>query len=122
MAYLKCDVLLLVDVVEHFRQSCMSYHKLDPTNYLTAPSLAWDAMLLHTKINLQLMHDNDMLNMMEKMQRGRLCFVGSQRYVQANNKHMGKYYDPNKESNYIIYEDANNLYGCSMSEYLPYKL
>ena len=24
-------------------------------------------------------------------------------------------------SNYIIYQDANNLYGCSMSEYLPYK-
>ena len=78
-------------------------------------------MLLHTKVILQLVHDKDMLNIIEKMERGGLCFVGSQRYVQANNKHMGQYYDPHKESNYIEYEDANNLYGCRMSDYSPYK-
>ena len=76
---------------------------------------------MKTEIKLELIIDINMLNMIEKMQKGGLCFVGSQRYVQANNKYMPNH-DPNKESNYITYEDANNLYGCSMSEYLPYKI
>ena len=29
-------------------------------------------------------------------------------------------YDKNDASNYSIYEDANNLYACSMSEILKY--
>ena len=61
-----------------------------------------------------------MLNMIEKMKRGGLCCVGSARYVKADSQHLPDY-DPNQPSNYIIYQDANNLYGCSMSEYLPYK-
>ena len=31
-----------------------------------------------------------------------------------------KFYDEYKESNFIIYLDANNLYGWAMSQYLPY--
>ena len=29
-------------------------------------------------------------------------------------------YDSNKESNYIMYLDANNRYGWAMSQFLPY--
>ncbi|MFM7980140.1 MAG: hypothetical protein ACKPKO_12570 [Candidatus Fonsibacter sp.] len=56
-----------------------------------------------------MMTDVDMLNMMENMKRGGLCFVGSQRYVKANNKYLPDY-NPSVESNYILYEDAHNLY------------
>ena len=34
---------------------------------------------------------------------------------------MGKLYDPKKESSYLTYVDANNLYGWAMSEALPLK-
>ncbi len=51
--YLKTDVLLLADVLENFRKMSVAHYKLDPANDLTAASLAWDAALLQTKIELE---------------------------------------------------------------------
>jgi hypothetical protein len=74
-AYLKTDVLLMADVFEQFRKVCMNYYGLDPANYISAPSLAWDAMLLKTNIKLDLISDLEMLNFIEKQKRGGLCFL-----------------------------------------------
>ena len=38
-------------------------------------------------------------------------------YAKANNKYM-KNYDKNKESTFLVYDDANNLYGWSMCKKL----
>ena len=69
-------------------ESCMKYHKIGPANYLSVPSLAWGAMLIHTGVKLDLISNDDILIMIERMQRGGLCFVGSKRYVKAHNKYM----------------------------------
>ena len=115
--YLKSDVLLLADVFENFRKTCLHHYNLDPTHYYTSPALAWDACLKETGQELQLLHDYDMLMMFEKGIRGGISHI-SKRYGQANNKYM-KDYDPDEPSTYIQYLDANNLYGWAMSQSLP---
>ena len=120
MTYLKCDVLLLADVFENFRKTCINYYRLDPANYISAPSLAWDAMLMKTNIELEQIYDQKILDIVERHKKGGLCFVGSKRHVKANNHYLDDF-DVSKPENYLMYWDANNLYGWAMSQYLPYK-
>ena len=58
-----------------------------------------------------------MLLMVEEGIRGGICH-SIHRYAKPNNKYMENY-DENKESSYIQYLDANNLYGWAMSQKLP---
>ena len=115
--YLNSDILLLTDVFENFRKTCLEYYKLDPCHYFTSPGLSWDAMLKMTDIKLELMTDIDMFQFIEKGMRGGISYIAN-RYGKANNKYM-KSYDKKAPSKYIMYLDANNLYGWAMSQCLP---
>ena len=115
--YLKSDVLLLADVFENFRKTCLKHYKLDPAHYYTSPGLAWDACLKETGQELELLHDYDMLMMFERGIRGGITHI-SKRYSEANNKYM-KDYNPDQPSKFIQYLDANNLYGWAMTQSLP---
>ena len=117
--YLTCDVLILADCFESFRDLSLKHYGLDPAHYISSPGLSWDAMLKYTGIELELLTDQDMLLMiMEGIRGGLSCIM--KRYVEANNKYMINY-DPTKESSYLVPVDANNLYGDAMSFKLPYK-
>ena len=115
--FLKSDVLLLADVFESFRKTCLQYYKLDLCHYFTSPGLSWDAMLKMTNIKLELMTDVDMFQLIEKGMCDGVSYIAN-RYGKANNKYM-KEYDEKAPSKYIMYLDANNLYGWAMSQYLP---
>ena len=114
--YVQSDTLLLADVFENFRNKCIEICELDPAHFLFAPGLAWQACLKKTEVKLQLLTDNDMLLMAEKGIRGGICHA-IHKYAEANNKYI-KNFDKNKESSFIEYLDANNLYGWTMPQKL----
>ena len=115
--YVRSDTLLLTDIFQSFRQSCLKNFELDPVHFVSLPGLAWQACLKKSNVELELLTDYDMLLMIEEGIRGGICHA-IQRYVKASNKYM-KDYDKKKKSSYIQYLDANNLYGKAMTEKLP---
>ena len=68
--YLKSNVLLLADVFENFRKTCLQYYKLDPCHYFMSPGWSLDTILKMTDIKLELMIDVSMFQFIEKGMRG----------------------------------------------------
>ena len=117
--YLKTDVLLLADVFESFRKTSLEYYELDPCHYYTAPGMAWDAALKLTKVELDLITDPDMYLMFEKGIRGGISTI-THRHAIGNNPYLpSEKYDSRKDHSYIMYLDANNLYGWAMTQKMP---
>ena len=52
--YLKTDVILLANVFQTFRDTCLQHYGLDPAHFYTSPALAWRACLKRTGIKLEL--------------------------------------------------------------------
>ena len=94
--FVRKDTLLLADVFENFKNKYIEIYELDPAHFLSALGLGWQACLKKTEIKLYLLTDADMLLMVEKGIRGRICHV-IHRYAKANNKYM-KNYDKNKNT------------------------
>ena len=107
--YFKSDTLLLADAFENFRKMCLKIYHLDPVKFLS--------VLKTTEVKLELLVDIEILLMVEKRSRWRICHAFHW-YAKADNKYMNDY-DKNKESSYLKYWDVNHLYGWEMSQKLP---
>ena len=103
-------------LLTYFRHACMKNYELDPAHFISLPGPAWQACLKMKNIELELLRDYDMLLMIEEGIRGGICHA-IQRYAKANNKYINDY-NKDKESSYLQYLDANNLYGAAMSKKL----
>ena len=73
--YVQTDTLLLPDVYEKLRDKCIEIYGLDPSYFLSAPGLTWQACLKIANVNLELLTDVDMLLMIESGIRGRICQI-----------------------------------------------
>ena len=145
--YLKTDVMILSDAFEKYRKFFLKHHKIDPCYCYSAPGLTWQCGLKYTGIELELLTDYDMLTMIEKGIRGGFSGVLGKRCVKAFNKYTPNYHgdrnrilDENEmkecleilknggdlneflAEKYLLYLDANNLYGWVMSQKLPTKI
>ena len=107
--YLKSDVLLLACVFEKIVKVSINEMEINPLYYCASlPGYTWQCGLKYTGINLQTLQDKDMILLFENNIRDGISSVMGDRYIKS---------DENKK---ILYIDANNLYGHSMSEPLPY--
>ena len=106
--YLKSDVLLLASVFEKFIKVSVNEFKNNPLYCVSLPGYTWECGLKYTGINLQTLQDKDLILTLENNIRGGISSAMGDRYVKSN------------ENKKILYVDANNLYGHSMSQPLHY--
>lgn len=119
------DTGKLADCFEALRTYMLENYNLDPAYYLSLPQMAASAF------KLQLMRDNRkgipkychllsdpaMYKFFKDGMRGGISCI-STRYARANNPYMHDF-DPTKPISYILYLDANNLYGLAQTMPLP---
>ena len=88
---------------------CLRQYGLNPAHYYTSPGLSWEALLKKTGVELELLTDYEQHLFIERGMHGGISMV-SKRHSNSNN-HLVDGYNPEKPSSYILYLDANNLYG-----------
>ena len=116
--YLATDTLLLADVFENFRKNMPEALRLGPSSLLHKP---WTELGRASQTHRhQISNYSPTATCISSSRRA--CAAAfpqrCKRYAKANNPYL-QYYDPDKETSYILYLDANNLYGWAMSQPLP---
>ena len=124
--YLMGDVLQLTDIIESARKTFFRTHYLDLIRYYGAPGYSWEAFLFHLKRKsdyrpeLFISTEMNMVCFFMQCIRGG-CSGIMKRFARANNHFIKANYEEGKPETFIVYLDANNLYGWSMRQNLPYK-
>ena len=99
---------MLSCVFEKFIKISVNQYDINPLYCVSQPGYTWQCGLKYTGIKLQSLQDKDMILLLEIIIRGGISSVMGDRYIKSD------------ENGKILYFDANNLYGHSMSEPLPY--
>ena len=107
--YCKSDVILLADVSEKFVKVSTKEYGINPLYCVSLPGYTYQCALIYTDIKLQTIQDKDLILLLEQNIRGGISSVMGDRYVESD------------EDKSILYMDATNLYGHSMSQMLPYE-
>ena len=106
MLYLKNDVLLLTDISQNYIDTCKKAYGINPLYSYSTPSFTWKAGLKMTGVKLDYITDDKLRLLLENNMRGGPSACMGNRYVKRGERK-------------IVYEDMTNLYGWSMSQYLP---
>ena len=87
----------------------MKEFKLNPLHYVSLPGYSFDCWLMSSGVTSDTLQDKQMLDDFVGAERGGICGI------------MGDSYVNNSDGKSIWYIDANNLYGYAMMQKLPYK-
>ena len=93
---------------EKFIKESVNEFGINPLYCVSLPGFTWQCGLKYTGIKLQTLQDKDRIFLLENNIRRGISSVTSNRYVKS---------DDNKK---MLYIDAINLYGHSVSQPLPY--
>ena len=104
--YLKNDVLLLTDIFQNYIDTCKKAYGINPLYSYNTPSFTWKAGLKMTGVKLDYKTDDKLRLLLENNMRGGPSACMGNRYVKRGERK-------------IVNEDLNNLYGWSMSQFLP---
>ena len=83
-------LICILKATQNFRKICLEIYELDPTKFVSAPGLAWQAVLKKTENKLELLTDTDRLLMVKKGLRGKTCHAIN-RYEKAISTYMKEY-------------------------------
>ena len=106
MLYLKNDVLLLTDIFQNYIDTCKKAYGINPLYSYSTPSFTWKAGLKLTGVTLDYITDDKLRLLLENNMKGGPSSCMGNRYVKRGERK-------------IVYDDMTNLYGWSMSQYLP---
>ena len=94
-------MLLLSNISETFRSTCLEHYALDQAHFYTFPGLACEGCIMKTEVSFELLTDPDMLLMIKHGSQGGITQVIHQ-HMWVNNKYMGDRFNPRKVSHYIM--------------------
>ena len=106
LLYLKNDVLLFTDIIQNYIDTCKKAFGINTLYSYSTPSFTLKAGLEMTGGKLDYITDDKLRLLLENYMRGGPSFCMGNRYVKRGERK-------------IVFEDMNNLYGWSMSQYLP---
>ena len=106
--YLLSDICLLADVFQAIQNNSLDDYQLDPSYFVSAPQLAWNALLKYIDRPVPLIIDPEMYRMIQPNIVESICYA-IVRYGRANNTMIGSLYDPQQPIFYILKVDANNF-------------
>ena len=106
MLYLKNNVLLLTDIFQNYIDTCKKGYGNNPIYSYSTPSFTWKAGMKMTGVTINYIIDDKLRLLFENNMRGGPSACMDNRYVKRGERK-------------IVYEDMTNLYGWSMSQYLP---
>ena len=104
--YLLCDLGLLADIMTSWRRLYHSTYRLDPLQYVSLPSFAYDSFLLKTGAKLRAVSDQYLNDLIRKNIRGGFSSCVRNFFKSGDNNHL-------------LYLDFNSLYASAMMERLP---
>ena len=109
IGYVQNDVEILDYCMNEYVKLSMKEFKLNPLRYVSLPGYSFDCWLMSSGVTLDTLQDKQMLDDFVGAERGGICGIMGDRYID------------NSDGKTIWYIDANNLYGYAMMQKLPYK-
>ena len=108
--------------MQSFRQLGLRFFQLDPANFISLPSFAFQCALKKTGVKIELLTDSTLYLFFEcDTLRGGFSFIG-ERYGLTNIPYLLSHWDPTLPKRFLGYKDANNLVGFSLTLSLTFSL